>query len=117
MLNNLALAYALDGRPGDAEALLKDAATKGGDITRIRQNLALVLGVQGKFDEAKQAVAGDLEKDRADANIAYLQKMVKATPVALAKAPAKPAAGAAEVVTGWATEATVATPAAVASAQ
>ena len=86
VLNNLALAYALDGRPSEAETLLRDAAAKGGDATKIRQNLALVLGVQGKYDEAKQVASNDLAKDQAAANVAYLQKMVKATPVTLAGA-------------------------------
>lgn len=106
VLNNLALAYALDGRPAEAETLLKGAAGKGGDITKIRQNLALVLGVQGKFEEAKQVASNDLAKEQANANVAYLEKMVKATPVKLAGAKLAPAASAAVADAGtWATTA------------
>jgi Flp pilus assembly protein TadD len=88
VLNNLALAYALEGQPAKAEPLLKRAIAAGGDATKVRQNLALVLGVQGKFDEAKQVAAVDTNADSAAQNDAYLRKMVKATPIQLAKAPA-----------------------------
>ncbi len=88
VMNNLALTYALDGDARKAESMLKRAAEAGGDTTKVRQNLALVLGVQGRFEEAKQVAETDIAKDKAAANVAYLQKMVKATPVQLAKAPA-----------------------------
>ena len=60
ILNNLALAYALDGQAGRAESLLKQARAVGGENEQVRQNLALVLGVQGKFDEAKTVATADL---------------------------------------------------------
>ena len=85
VLNNLALAYALSGDAPKAEELLKKAAAAGGDVSKVRQNLALVLGVQGKFGEAQQVASTDLDKAKADANVAYLQKMVKATPIAIGK--------------------------------
>jgi Flp pilus assembly protein TadD len=88
VMNNLALTYALDGDAAKAEGMLRRATAAGGDTSKVRQNLALVLGVQGRFDEAKQVAETDISKDKADANVAYLQKMVKATPVQLAKAPA-----------------------------
>jgi Flp pilus assembly protein TadD len=89
VLNNMALAYALDGDPARAEGLLRKAAATGGDVTKIRQNLAIVLGVQGKSDEAQQFAATDLAKEQAAANRAYLEQMVASTPIALGK-PAKP---------------------------
>ena len=85
VLNNLALTYALDGDPAKAEAMLRRAAAAGGDQTKVRQNLALVLGVQGKYDEAQQLATTGLDKSNSDANRAYLQKMVTATPVILGK--------------------------------
>ncbi|MEZ5923543.1 MAG: tetratricopeptide repeat protein [Hyphomicrobiaceae bacterium] len=88
VLNNLALTYALNGEPAKAEGLLRKAADAGGDTVKIRQNLALVLGVQGRFDEAKQVAAVDLEASKAQSNVSYLKKMVKATPVPLGKQPA-----------------------------
>lgn len=115
VLNNLALSYALNGEPKKAEDLLRKAADAGGDTAKIRQNLALVLGVQGRFDEAKQVAAADLDAGKAQANVAYLQKMVKATPIQLGKQPAPavavvataPATQAEPADAGWAAETTV----------
>ena len=85
VLNNLALTYALGGDPTKAETLLRQAAAAGGEVGRIRQNLALVLGVEGKYEEAQQLAAADLGADKAKANRAYVEKMVEATPVPLGK--------------------------------
>ena len=85
VLNNLALTYALDNDPAKAEEMLRRAAAAGGDVTKVRQNLALVLGVQGKLDEAQQVAEADLGKEQSNANRAYLQKMVAATPMVLGK--------------------------------
>jgi Flp pilus assembly protein TadD len=85
VLNNLALSYALDGDPAKAEFMLKQAAAAGGDTAKVRQNLALVLGVQGKHEEAARLESSDLDKGQAEANRAYMQKMVAATPVVLGK--------------------------------
>ena len=49
----------------------------GGDDARVNQNLALVLGLQGKYDEAKVAIARDLPPDRVASNVDYLQQIVK----------------------------------------
>jgi Flp pilus assembly protein TadD len=84
VLNNLALAYALEGQATKSESLLRQAQSIGGDAGQVRQNLALVLGVQGKFDEAKQVAVADLPQDTAVENVAYLQRMAKAAPVATA---------------------------------
>ena len=43
---------------------------------RIRQNLALVVGLQGRFEEARQIASQDLPNDQVEANMAYLQKML-----------------------------------------
>ena len=85
VLNNLALSYALGGDPAKAETLLRKAAAAGGNAARIRQNLARVLGVEGTYDEAQQLAAADLGTDKAEANRAYMQDMVAATPLALGK--------------------------------
>ena len=60
VMSNLALAYAMDGNVEKAEPLLRRAAALGGDDARVNQNLALVLGLQGKYDEAKVAIARDM---------------------------------------------------------
>lgn len=83
VLNNLALAYTMAGDAEQGETLLREAQNRGGD-TRVRQNLALVLGLQGKYDEATQVASNDLQPSDAQANTALLQKMVRreATPMA-----------------------------------
>jgi Flp pilus assembly protein TadD len=58
VLNNLALAYTMEGKPEQAEPLLKQAMAAGGNHeARVSQNLALVRGLQGKPDDAKVAAA------------------------------------------------------------
>ena len=76
VLNNLALAHTMAGDAEQGEALLRQAKSDGGDA-RVRQNLALVLGLQGKYDEATQIASSDLQPADAKANTALLQKMVR----------------------------------------
>jgi hypothetical protein len=70
----------MEGNGEKAEPLLRRAAALGGGDARVNQNLALVLGLQGKYEEAKQAMAEDVPPDRAAANVEYLRQMVKADP-------------------------------------
>src|SRR5690606_25112681 len=88
VLNNLALAYTMVGDADQGETLLRQAKATGGDV-RVRQNLALVLGIQGKYDEATQIASADLRPDDAQANTALLRKMVR-----LDAQPMRPAADA-----------------------
>src|SRR3972149_11096734 len=60
VINNLALSYALDGKADKSEALLRQAVASGHDDKRVRQNLALGLGLPGKFEEARQAAPVDI---------------------------------------------------------
>ncbi|MNU05446.1 hypothetical protein D3C72_2502570 [compost metagenome] len=41
----------------------------------MRQNLALVVGLQGRFPEAEQIARQELDPQQADANVAYLRSM------------------------------------------
>ena len=50
--------------------------TTGSNAPRVRQNLALVVGLQGRFDEARKIASEDLPPDQVDANLAYLQQML-----------------------------------------
>jgi Flp pilus assembly protein TadD len=78
VMNNLAMSYSLQGKLPDAEATLRKAMQhpKAKDTPRIRQNLALVVGLQGRFDEAKTIASEDLPPDEVAANMAYLQQML-----------------------------------------
>lgn len=78
VLNNLGMSYALEGNLGQAEATLRkaDALPRSRTEPRIRQNLALVVGLQGRFDEASKLAREDLPPEQVEANMAYLQKML-----------------------------------------
>jgi Flp pilus assembly protein TadD len=80
VLNNLALAYTMDGQPEEAEKLLRQAATQPGGNPKVAQNLALVLGLQGKYDESKQVAGNVMPADAAASNATYLRQMVKLDP-------------------------------------
>lgn len=76
VLNNLALAHAMEGNADKAEPLLKRAAAAGAPDTRVSQNLALVLGLQGRYDEARLAAASNQSPDSAAANVDYVRRIV-----------------------------------------
>ena len=78
VLNNLGMSYALEGNLKQAEATLRqaDAMPRSKSEPRIRQNLALVVGLQGRFDEAGKLAREDLPPEQVEANMAYLKKML-----------------------------------------
>lgn len=78
LLNNLAFVYTLEGNPKMAEDLLRRASAAPGAKPRTRQNLALVLGLQGKYDESKKIAAAETSAGIADANVAYLKELTGA---------------------------------------
>jgi Flp pilus assembly protein TadD len=78
VLNNMAMSFALEGNLKEAERILRQAAAEpqGAREPRIRQNLALVVGLQGRFEEAKEIAAKDLPPVQVEANMAYLRTML-----------------------------------------
>jgi Flp pilus assembly protein TadD len=76
VLSNLGLSYALSKDLKDAETTLRRAAAHQPVDPRVRQNLALVVGLQGRFAEAESIAQADLPPDEAAANVAYLRKML-----------------------------------------
>lgn len=76
LLNNLGLSYLLSNQLPEAEYTLRKAAALPGADSRVRQNLALALGIQGKFAEAEQVARSELDPKQAEANIAYLRDMI-----------------------------------------
>ncbi len=95
VLSNLALAHAMNGEPGKAESLLRQAATTDSS-PRIRQNLALVLGLQGKYDEAKLVAARDIPMTNAAENADFLRQVVKLDPKSVPNSDPLPAEWSAE---------------------
>ena len=91
VLSNLGLSYMLSRDLPKAEETLRQAYASTRADARVRQNLALVVGLQGRFAEAETIVKADLPPDEAAANVAYLKEMLnkdaprtaaKRTPVA-----------------------------------
>lgn len=76
ILSNLGLSYALANKPLLAEDTLRKAAAVQDADARVHQNYALVLGVQGKFDEAEKAVGPDTPKELVDSNATYFHALL-----------------------------------------
>jgi Flp pilus assembly protein TadD len=76
VLSNLGLSYALSKDLRQAEAVLKRASAARRADPRVRQNLALVVGLQGRFAEAEAIARADLPPEEAAANVAYLRQML-----------------------------------------
>jgi hypothetical protein len=90
-LSNLALAHAMNGQPARAESMLRQAAATDANSPRIRQNLALVLGLQGKYDEAQLVAARDLPMTKAAENADFLRQVVKLDPKSVPNSDPQPA--------------------------
>ena len=76
VLSNLGLSYMLTKELPRAEETLRQAYASPRASARVRQNLALVVGLQGRFAEAETIVKADLPPDEAAANVAYLKEML-----------------------------------------
>jgi Flp pilus assembly protein TadD len=102
VLNNLAMAHAMAGQAAKAEPLLRQAAASPDADKRVQQNLALVLGLNGKHDEARVAGADQLSPDASAHNADVVRKLVQvdqppqeAVPEAAAPPPSRSATKAA----------------------
>ena len=76
VLSNLGLSYVLSKDLPKAEETLRQAQATGRADARVRQNLALAIGLQGRFAEAETIAKGDLPAEEAAANVAYLKQML-----------------------------------------
>src|SRR5436305_839119 len=76
VLSNLGMSYVLSKDLPKAEENLRRAYGHAGADTRVRQNLGLVVGLQGRFAEAETIVKADLPPEEAAANVAYLKQML-----------------------------------------
>ena len=76
VLSNLGLSYVLSKDLPKAEEILRQAYGSSRADARVRQNLGLVVGLQGRFAEAESIVRADLPADEAAANVAYLKQML-----------------------------------------
>jgi len=77
VLTNMAMSAMTRGDAGTAEPLLRRAAAQPGASLKVRLNLAMVLGLTGKIDEAEQMLRRDLPPEAADANLRWLRDRAK----------------------------------------
>jgi Flp pilus assembly protein TadD len=76
VLSNLGLSYVLSRDLPKAEEVLRRAYASTRADARVRQNLGLVVGLQGRFAEAESIVKADLPAEEAAANVTYLKQML-----------------------------------------
>jgi Flp pilus assembly protein TadD len=76
VISNLGMSYLLTNDLSSAETYLRKANGLPGADSRIRQNLALVVGLQGRFDEAEKIVSAELPQEAARENVEYLRQML-----------------------------------------
>jgi Flp pilus assembly protein TadD len=76
VLSNLGLSYALSKQLPLAESTLQLAAAQPGADVRVRQNLALVLALEGRFDAAQSVSQQDLSPVDAAENVAAIRDMI-----------------------------------------
>ncbi len=73
---NLGLSYAMTNDLAAAEMHLNKAAAMPGATSQVRQNLALVLGLQGRFDESRAIFSAELSPPQVEANMAYIRSLL-----------------------------------------
>jgi Flp pilus assembly protein TadD len=76
ILSNLGLSYALMKDLKSAEITLRRALAQPNADPKVRQNLALVVGLLGRFGEAEKIASADLPEAEAAANVNYLRQML-----------------------------------------
>ncbi len=73
---NLGLSFAMTNELTEAEAHLRRAVQMRGATSQIRQNLALVVGLQGRFDECRAMFAAELAPEQVESNMAYIRALL-----------------------------------------
>ncbi len=76
VLNNLALAHAMNGQAEKAEPMLRQAAADGTADPKVIQNLSLVLGLQGKHDDANGVIVRDAPAEEVADDARLVRDMV-----------------------------------------
>ena len=80
VLSNLGLSYALERQLPQAEQALRTAAEQPTADARVRQNLALVLSLEGKYADAEAVSRKDMTPVDAAENVATLKQTIAGSP-------------------------------------
>lgn len=73
---NIGLSYAMTNDLPAAEQHLRRAVQMRGANSRVRQNLALVIGLQGRFEECRAIYAAELPPEQVESNMAYVRALL-----------------------------------------
>lgn len=73
---NMGLSYAMTNELPAAEQHLRRAVQMRGATSRVRQNLALVVGLQGRFEESRALYAAELPPEQVASNMAYVRALL-----------------------------------------
>ncbi len=84
-ISNLAMYHASHGSLPKAEQMLRVAAASPGADARVRQNLALVIGLQGRIGEAEALARRDLPPEQVANNLAWLRAATERQPTGAAR--------------------------------
>jgi Flp pilus assembly protein TadD len=95
VLSNLGLSYVLSKELPKAEEILRRAAGRPDADARVRLNLGLVVGLQGRQTEAEGIVRADRSVEEASADIASFRQLVSRKQTARAEPTKLPVAAAA----------------------
>lgn len=76
ILANFGLSYAMSNDLVAAEKYLSSAIRQRGATVKVRHNLALVIGLQGRFTEAKKMYSQDLSPADVEANMNYIRALL-----------------------------------------
>jgi Flp pilus assembly protein TadD len=76
VLSNLGLSYVLSKDLPKAEETLRRAHSRADADPRVRQNLGLVVGLQGRLAEAENIVKAGRPPEEAAADVAYLRRLL-----------------------------------------
>jgi len=79
VLSNLGLSYVLSKDLPKAEEILRRAYDRADSDPRVRVNLAVVVGLQGRMTEAETLVKAGVPAEQAQANAAELKRLLSRT--------------------------------------
>lgn len=74
IMNNMAMSLAQAGRIGEAISTLEKAAILNRNSPHIRQNLALLYGINGDQEKAKSLAAMDLDPKEVETNTSFFRR-------------------------------------------
>lgn len=76
VMTNLGVSYLLTGDAAKAEDVLRVAVELRGASAETRQNLALAIGLQGRFGEAADIQRVDLAPEQVASNVSFLRNLL-----------------------------------------